>query len=342
MKRSTLSRGIIPAVVVFSLTLAACGGGDGGSGEATTGAGAEESMDPGAMESMDPATEALSGSIEIDGSSTVGPLTDAVSEEFAAVQPDVTVNLGESGTGGGFERFCVTGDTDISNASRPIKDEEAAICEENGIAYTEIRVGTDALTMVVNPETDYVTCLTTEEIVTLWGPDGATSWDQVNPEFPAEPLQVFAPGADSGTYDFFNETILEPSDIEEPRQDYNASEDDNVIAQGIIGTPGAWGFFGFAYYQQNSDTLTAVEYDAGEGCVAPSAETAQDGTYGLTRPLFIYVKNESLARPEVAGYATFYLDNVESLIEEVGYVPEPAEELTAAKDALAQAISANG
>ena len=342
MKRSTLSRGMIPAVVVFSLTLAACGGGDEVTDEATTGAGAEESMDPGAMESMDPATEALSGSIEIDGSSTVGPLTDAVSEEFAAVQPDVTVNLGESGTGGGFERFCATGDTDISNASRPIKDEEAALCEENGIAYTEIRVGTDALTMVVNPETDYVTCLTTEQIVTLWGPDGATSWDQVNPEFPAEPLQVFAPGADSGTYDFFNETVLEPSGIEEPRQDFNASEDDNVIAQGIIGTPGAWGFFGFAYYQENSDTVTAVEFDAGEGCVAPSAETAQDGTYGLTRPLFIYVKNESLARPEVAEYATFYLDNVQTLIEEVGYVAEPAEELTAAQDALAEAISANG
>jgi phosphate transport system substrate-binding protein len=346
VKRSTLTRGIVPAAVVFSLTLAACGGGESTDEASTdTGAAAEETTD---TEATDEASEgggggeALSGAIEIDGSSTVAPLTDAVSEEFAAVQPDVTVNLGESGTGGGFERFCETGDTDISNASRPIKEEEAALCAENGIEFTEIRVGTDALTMVVNPETDFVTCLTTEEIVKLWGPEGATSWDQVNPEFPAEPVEVFAPGADSGTYDFFNETVLEPSDIEEPRQDFNASEDDNVIAQGIIGTPGAWGYFGFAYYQENSETVTAVEYDAGEGCVAPSAETAQDGSYGLTRPLFIYVKNESLARPEVAEYTTFYLDNVESLIEEVGYVPEPAEELTAAQDALAEAISANG
>ena len=336
MIRPTLSRGIIPAVVVFSLTLAACGGGE-ATDEATVGAGAGSEESPAPAEG-----EALSGAIDIDGSSTVAPLTDAVSEEFAGVQPDVTVNLGESGTGGGFERFCGTGDTDISNASRPIKDEEAALCEENGIAFTELQVGTDALTMVVNPATDFVTCLTTEEIVKIWGPDGVSSWDEVNPEFPAEPLEVFAPGADSGTYDFMNETVLEPSDIEEPRQDYNASEDDNVIAQGVIGTPGAWGYFGFAYFQENSDTVTAVEFDAGEGCVAPSKETAQDGSYGLTRPMFIYVKNESLARPEVAEYATFYLDNVEGLIEEVGYVPDPAEELTAAQATLAEAIAATG
>ncbi len=310
--------------LVLSLTLAACGGDDEPDAPSGDNGGSEET---------------LSGAIEIDGSSTVGPLTDAINEEYSAVQPDVTVTLGISGTGGGFERFCGTGDTDISNASRPIEDDEVALCEENGIEYTEIRVGTDALTMVVNPATDYVTCLTTEELVALWGPDGANTWDQVNPEFLPEPVEIFAPGTDSGTYDFFNETILEPTDIESPRQDYNASEDDNVIAQGVQGTPGAWGFFGFAYFQESAEgTLTAVEYDAGEGCVAPSVESAQDGSYGLTRPLFIYVKNESLSRPEVADYATFYVENVDSVIESVGYIPATEDELAEAQAAVEEAI----
>jgi len=190
--------------------------------------------------------------------------------------------------------------------------------------------------MVVNPETSYVTCLTTEQLLTLWGPDGATTWDQVNPEFPPDPLEIFAPGVDSGTYDFFNETL----EIEEPRQDYSASEDDNVIVQGVQGTPGAWGYFGFAFFQENADTLQAVEYDAGEGCVAPSIETAQDDSYGLTRPLFIYLKNESLSRPEVADYATFYVQTVQDVIESVGYIPEPEEELAAAQAAVEDAIAA--
>ncbi|MBA2554678.1 MAG: PstS family phosphate ABC transporter substrate-binding protein [Geodermatophilaceae bacterium] len=323
MNRRTLSRAALPFALVLSLALSACGGDDPAAPGDSTGS----------------SEEALSGDIEIDGSSTVGPLTDAISEEYSAVQPDVTVNLGISGTGGGFERFCA-GETDISNASRPIKDEEATLCEEAGVEFTEVRVGTDALSMVVNPATDYVTCLTTEELVSLWGPDGATTWDQVNPDFPSDPVEIFAPGVDSGTYDFFNETILAPSDIEEPRQDYNASEDDNVIAQGIEGTPGAWGYFGFAYFQEAGAALTAVEYDAGEGCVAPSVETAQDGSYGLTRPLFIYLKNESLSRPEVADYATFYLDTVQDVIESVGYIAEPEDALAESQAAVADAVEA--
>lgn len=327
MKRSTLTRSLVPAAVVMSLALASCGGDDAAGG-------------PGSDASAAAGGESLSGSIEVDGSSTVGPLTDAIAEEYADVQPDVIVNLGISGTGGGFERFCDTGDTDISNASRAIKEDEAALCAENGIEFTEVRVGTDALTMVVNPVTDYVTCLTTEELVSIWGPDGATSWDEVNPDFADDPIEIFAPGADSGTYDFFNETILEPNDIEQPRQDYNASEDDNVITQGVQGTPGAWGYFGFAYYQEQADLLTAVEYDAGEGCVAPSVETAQDGSYQLSRPLFIYVRNDALARPEVAGFVSFYLDNVNGLIEEVGYIPATDEELSTARTAVEDAIAA--
>jgi phosphate transport system substrate-binding protein len=188
--------------------------------------------------------------------------------------------------------------------------------------------------MVVNPETSYVTCLTTEQLVTLWGPDGATTWDQVNPEYPSDPVEIFAPGVDSGTYDFFNETI----EVEEPRQDFNASEDDNVIVQGVQGTPGAWGYFGFAFFQENAETLQAVEYDGGEGCVAPSVETAQDGSYLLTRPLFIYVKNESLSRPEVADYATFYVENVGSIIESVGYIPATEDEIAEAATAVEEAI----
>jgi phosphate transport system substrate-binding protein len=279
----------------------------------------------------------LSGSIEVDGSSTVAPLTDAVYEEYSAESPDVIVNVGVSGTGGGFERFC-NGETDISDASRPIDDEEAALCEEAGVEYVELRVGTDALTMVTHPETDFVTCLTTEEVIKIFGPDDtAKSWSEVRAEFPDEELQVFAPGADSGTYDFMVEDVL---DLEEPQQDYNSSEDDNIIAQGIIGTPGSWGFFGFAYYQENAEQVKAIEYDAGEGCVAPSAETAQDGSYKMTRPLFIYVKTESLERPEVADFTTYYLDNVNALVEDVGYIAEPDEELDKAKSALQEAIGA--
>lgn len=344
MKRSTLSRAVFPAALVLTLTLAACGGDEPSANEeaplpgdsATNGGDDTETDDAGGD------GEELSGSIEIDGSSTVGPLTDAISEEYAAVQPGVNVNLGISGTGGGFERFCQTGDTQISNASRPISEEEIALCEENGIEFTEVRVGTDALTMVVNPATDFVTCLTTDEIVSIWGPDGVDSWDQVNPEFPAEPLTVFAPGTDSGTYDFFNETILEPNDIESPRQDFNASEDDNIIAQGIQGTPGAWGYFGYAYYQENTDTLTALEYDAGDGCVAPSAETAQDDSYKLSRPLFIYVRNEALADPHVADYVTYYLDTVNEVIESVGYIPAPEETIAESQATVEEAIEAAG
>lgn len=343
MKRSTLNRGVIPAAVVLSFALAACGGDPEEAAEGVP----EATDDVAAPVDEEPAEEpaegeALSGSIAIDGSSTVEPLTDAIAEEYFSAQPDVIVNLATSGTGGGFERFCGTGDTDISNASRPISEEEIALCEENGIEYTEIRVGTDALTMVVNPATDFVDCLTTDELISIWGPDAVASWDQVNPEFPAEPLAVFAPDADSGTYDFFNETILEPSEIESSRQDYNSSADDNVIAQGVQGTPGAWGYFGYAYYQENTETLKALGYDAGEGCVLPSAETAQDDSYKLARPLFIYLKNESLANPAVADFATFYLENVNSVIEDVGYIPATEERIAEAQANVEEAIASAG
>jgi phosphate transport system substrate-binding protein len=340
VKPSTVRRRLAPVAVVLSASFAltACGGSEPSANQEAPVPGAENTGD------SDAGGEGgeLSGAIAIDGSSTVGPLTDAITEEYAAVEPGVTVNLGISGTGGGFERFCGVGDTQISNASRPITEDEVALCEENGVEYTEVRVGTDALTMVVNPSSDFVTCLTTDEVVSIWGPEGVDSWDQVNPEFPAEPLEVFAPGVDSGTYDFFNETILEPNDIEAPRQDYNASEDDNIIAQGIQGTPGAWGYFGYAYYQENTDTLTALEYDAGEGCVAPSVETAQDDSYKLSRPLFIYVRNDALADPHVADFVTFYLDTVNEVVESVGYIPATEEAIAESQATVEAAIETAG
>ncbi len=310
------------ALIVLALVAAGCGNYEGPAGAAP-------------VANDDGTAENVRGSIEVDGSSTVAPLTDAIAEEFLDDSPGITVNVGVSGTGGGFERFCA-GETDISNASRPIEDEEKKLCQENGVDYVELRVGTDALTMVTSPQTDFVTCLTKDEVTKIFGPDDpATTWKEVNPKFPDEQLQVFAPGQDSGTYDFMVEDALE---LEASREDYNASEDDNIIAQGVIGTPGSWGFFGFAYYQESADQLKAIEYDSGEGCVAPSVETAQDESYGLTRPLFIYVREASLEQPHIQAFATYYLDSVNSVIQDIGYVPEPEEDIQKAKDALESAI----
>ena len=322
-------------MAVLVLLVTACGGGDSASDEVSASdAGGGETASPGS--SGDSGAD-LSGSIEIDGSSTVGPLTDAIAEEYANEQPNVQVNVGISGTGGGFERFCGEGSTDISNASRPIEDDEVQLCEENGIEFTEVRVGTDALTMVTSPDSEGLSCLTTDEVAAIFGPDSVRNWREVNPEFPDEEIQVFAPGTDSGTYDFMVEDAL---GLEESTQDYNASEDDNIIAQGVQGTPYSWGFFGFAYYTNNQDGLTALEYDAGDGCVAPSAETAQDGSYGLTRPLFIYLNDSAVReKPQVADFAEYYVDNVNSVIESVGYIPEPDDALEEAKAAVDGAIS---
>jgi phosphate transport system substrate-binding protein len=321
----------------LALLLAACGGGDSAQDEAPA---SESSGDSGGGESEaadSDGGEELSGTIEIDGSSTVGPLTDAIAEEYANEASDVQVNVGISGTGGGFERFCGEGSTDISNASRPIKDEEIQICEENGIEFTEIRVGTDALTMVTSPETEGISCMTTDDIVNVFGPDAVSNWSEVNSEFPDEQLQVFAPDTDSGTYDFMVEDIM---GLEESTQNYNASADDNVIAQGVQGTPYSWGFFGFAYYVNNQEGLQVIEYDAGDGCVAPSLETAQDDSYGLTRPLFIYLNNASVQeKAQVADFATYYLDTVNSVIEDVGYIPAPDDIIAESQDEVEAVIS---
>jgi phosphate transport system substrate-binding protein len=290
-------------VLTFALALSACGGSDEG--------------DAGGGDS------ALSGEVLVDGSSTVQPLTAAAGEFFAEEESGVNVSVGTSGTGGGFEVFC-QGETDISNASRPIKDEEAALCEENGVEFTELQVATDALTVVVSADNDFVTCLTTEELATLWGPDAegtVTTWNQVNPEFPAEEIELYGPGTDSGTFDYFTDEINGEEGVS--RTDYNASEDDNVIVQGVSGSANAVGYFGYTYYEENADALKAVEIDSGEGCVAPSAETAQDGTYTpLARPLFIYVSNSAASeKPEVDAFVDFYATNDDRIAEAAQYIP---------------------
>jgi phosphate transport system substrate-binding protein len=325
LNTSTLRRRSVPAAAVLSLTLAlsACGGSN--EDEATGGSGGEGAE--------------LSGEVLADGSSTVQPLTAAAGELFAEEAPGVNVSVGTSGTGGGFEVFC-QGQTDISNASRPINDEEIAACEEAGIDYTELQVATDALTVVVSAENDFISCLTTEELATLWSPDAegqVTTWDAVNPDFPSEPIELFGPGTDSGTFDYFTDEINGEEGVS--RTDYNASEDDNVIVQGVSGSPNALGYFGYTYYEENAETLKAVEIDSGEGCVAPSAETAQDGSYTpLARPLFVYVNNASAAdKPQVKGFVDFYAQNDAEIAEAAQYIPlneDQQAELQSAAEAL--------
>ena len=264
-------------------------------------------------------TGALGGTIEIDGSSTVFPVSEAVAEDFHKVNSGVNVNVGISGTGGGFKRFTV-GDTDISDASRPIKSSEAAAAANNGIDYIELLVGTDGLSVVVNPQNDFVECLTVDELKKIWEP-GSTlnNWSQVRAGFPDRPLRLYGADTDSGTFDYFTEAIV--GEAQASRSDYTASADDNVLVQGIGGDRNALGYFGYAYYAENQDKLKLVAVDVGEGCVTPTADTIESGEYKpLSRPLFIYVNRASLDKPEVRAFVEFYMKNARSLVSEVGYI----------------------
>jgi phosphate transport system substrate-binding protein len=269
----------------------------------------------------------LSGSIAVDGSSTVGPLTSVAADLFKEDNPNVNVTVGISGTGGGFEKFC-NGETDISDASRPIKDEEIAACEGKGITYGELHIATDALTVVVNKENTWAQCLTVDQLKKMWEPAAEgeiTNWNQIDPSFPDEKLELFGPGTDSGTFDYFTGEINGEEGAS--RTDYSPSEDDNVTVQGVAGTKGGLGYFGYSYFEENQDTLAAVQIDGGDGCVAPSAETAQDGSYSpLSRPLFIYPKKESLTRPEVVGFLDFYVTNIDDITSEAQFIPLNAEQ----------------
>lgn len=284
---------------------------------------------------------ALSGEVVSDGSSTVGPMTQAVAEEFAALAPDVQISVDISGTGGGFERFC-GGETDLQNASRAIAEDEAVSCAENGVDWYEFEVAYDGLTVVTNKENTWATCLTTDQLKQLWQKESpAMTWAELNAEYPAETINLYGPGTDSGTFDFFVETILGEDEI---REDFTPSEDDNVLVEGVSGDINGLGYFGAAYYQENQEILNAVAIDNGDGnCVAPTPESVQDGTYApLSRPLYVYVNAEALTRPEMQEFVRFYLDQAGVLATDVGYVASPDDVYTADTEKFESAVAGSG
>jgi len=277
--------------------------------------------------------DGLSGAVAADGSSTVAPLAEAAADQFRDVEPGVNVTVATSGTGGGFKAFCA-GETDISDASRPIKDEEAAECEANGIEFTEIVIANDGLAVVVNAENDWIEDITVEQLNKIWAPESegvVTNWNQVDPSFPDVPLALFGPGTDSGTFDYFTGEINgEEGAI---RADYSPSEDDNIIVQGVAGEPGGMGFFGLSYVEENADVIKALEV----GGVYPTVETVQDGSYTpLGRPLFIYVSNASYTdKPEVKAFVDYFVANAVSIAEAALFVPLTDEQITVATEELA-------
>jgi phosphate transport system substrate-binding protein len=309
MTRSMRRRGwLLGLGLAIALAATACGGTDdnGGSGGGT----------------------ALSGKIVVDGSSTVAPISEAVVEGFNKEQSGVNVTVGTSGTGGGFTKFC-NGETDISDASRPINDDEQKACAAKNIKYQEFRIGLDGLAVVTSSKNTFLDALTFKQLAMIFKDGGATTWNQVDPSFPNEKIAIFAPDTESGTYDFFNEKVL--GDPEkgglEPRSDYTASSDDNTLVQGIEGQANSWGYFGFAYYQNNKEGLKDVKVaEKGTQGIQPDVDTITSGDYPLSRPLFIYVKETSLKKPEVGQFVKFYLEQTPQLIADVGYVAAPQED----------------
>ncbi len=266
------------------------------------------------------AKELPQSNITVDGSSTVFPVLEAIAEEFGKSQPNVRVAVGVSGTGGGFKRFC-RGETDISNASRPIKETEIKTCKEHNVEFIELPIAYDALTVVTNTSTSWASCLTTAELKSIWEPNSKIqTWKQVRSTFPDKPLKLFGPGHDSGTFDYFTEVINGKS--AESRKDFTASEDDNVLVQGIGRTVGSLGYFGYSYYVNNKSKLKAVQIDSGKGCVSPSEESVLKGTYTpLSRPLFIYVNAKAANKPEITELLRWTYSHSAELISSVGYIP---------------------
>jgi phosphate transport system substrate-binding protein len=285
-------------------------------------------------------TGGVSGTVTIDGSSTVAPLSEAAADLFRDVQSDVNVTVATTGTGGGFKKFCA-GETDISDASRPIKDEEIAACKEKGIDYTEIVIANDGLSVVVNPENDWAKCLTVAQLKTMWSPESEKKimkWNQVDPSFPDEPLTLFGAGTDSGTFDYFTEAINGEEGAS--RTDYSPSEDDNVTIQGIKGEKGGTGYFGLSYVEENKDAIRAVEVDGGDGCVAPTAATVQDGTYvPLGRELFIYVKNSAYKdNPAVRAFVDFFVEKEAEVAEAALFIGLTPDQKTKAQEELGSLV----
>jgi phosphate transport system substrate-binding protein len=256
----------------------------------------------------------LSGTIKVDGSSTVAPFTQAAAEAFQGENPGVRITVGTSGTGGGFEKFCA-GETDISDASRPIKDdEEVPVCEKAGIKYTEVQVANDGIAVVTNPDLK-VDCLTTEQLKKLWNQGSKVkSLSEIDPKLPDAQLSLFGPGTDSGTFDFFTDEINGEEGVS--REDYQPSEDDNVLVQGVAGEPGGLGYFGHSYYEQNKSKLNLVKVDGGDGCVEPTIETIQSGEYKpLSRPLFMYPSAKAMKRPEVKAFMQYVVENYQDIAD---------------------------
>lgn len=316
---------VAAAAGVLALGVAACGDDDD-----------DDSGDSGS-------SEPVSGTIRIDGSSTVGPLTSAIAEGFNEENPDVNITVGTSGTGGGFEKFCA-GETDANDASEAIGDEEIAACEEGGVKYEEIQVANDALTVVVNPDNP-VTCMTVDQLKSVWEPKSTiSSWSDIEGLDPPydESLELYGPGSDSGTFGYFTEAINGEEDA--IRNDFNdVGEDDNATVTGVSGAPGGMGYFGYSFFAENEDTLKALEIDGGKGCVGPSPETAQDGSYTpLSRPLFIYPSAEALADPAFDAFMQYYLENVGSISEQVGFISLTDEQLSEQQAKLDSLIGAEG
>jgi phosphate transport system substrate-binding protein len=265
--------------------------------------------------------------VKVDGSSTVFPITEAVAEEFQKARKGaVNVTVGISGTGGGFKKFC-RGETDLANASRPISKKEMEECAKSGVRYYEMPIAYDALTVMVNPQNTFIKSMTVAELKKIWEPAAQgkiNSWKDVNPAWPDQKIKLYGAGSDSGTFDYFTEAIV--GKAKSSRGDFTASEDDNVLVQGISGDKGALGYFGFAYYIENQKKLKAVAIDGGKGPVAPTPENVDNGTYQpLSRPIFIYVSEKSLEKPEIRDFIDFYMKNAPQLVKEVKYIPLPAK-----------------
>jgi phosphate transport system substrate-binding protein len=312
----TIKRLLLALAMMASLAFAACGGDD-------SGAAASGNSNQGD----------LSGTIRIDGSSTVFPFAQAAAELFNEDNPDVKVSVGSSGTGGGFEKFCA-GETDISDASRPIKpDEEAPICKKNGVKYDEVQVANDGIAVVSNPNLK-VDCLTTAQLKELWNKGSkVSSLSQIDPKLPDTEVELFGPGTDSGTFDFFTDQINGEEGVS--REDYQPSEDDNILVQGVEGSDGGLGYFGFSYYEQNQDKLNLIGVDAGDGCVKPTSADIQSGTYKpLSRPLFMYPSEKALKQPQVKAFMDYVLENYEAISEASQIVPMTQEQADKGKQAL--------
>lgn len=283
----------------------------------------------------------LSGTIVADGSSTVGPVSEAAAEDFAAIAPDVQVEVSISGTGGGFERFC-KGETDIQNASRAMKDSEREKCAEAGVEFYVFEVAYDGLAIVVNPSNEAVNCLTVEQLAMMWRPDDPVkNWSQIDPSFPDERIRLYGPGPSSGTFDYFTSAIVGESGSS--TVDYLPSEDDNQLVEGVAGDKYSLAYFGLAYYELNQDRLNVVAVDDGHGCVIPTTETVRNLTYSpLSRPLYLYVNAASIERPEMQEFMRFYLSAAPELAVDVGYVASPTDVYERDRARLEAAIAGTG